>query len=381
MVTIGGRYKRGDLPILGGNQHFTGENTFESDIIFESDTNFIQGFKTDIIGEYNSASGVTVDGILLKDGNADGVDVSDHSARHENGGDDEIDLTGLSGAFDFAEGHTFTGKNTFASDVVFQSDINFESGFKTDSIGEYNSGEGVTVDSLLLKDGNCDGIDVSGIKLNSMPSVADGDITCSGQKLTNLEGIDFSSDMIFKTPVVFDELSTFNSDISFAGVTKPVRSFCLPPEGWIRPVTNGMELFQSDGVFSSCELRADWNTDEKAYKTFGVPENYSGGAITIDIDWYSTDLGTSDVVFNVSSVCVGDSDTWDASATATARKTDANDGTSQDITVTSISLTDHVWVADETVKMQLLRDADNAGDTLANDIRITMVKVKYPISS
>lgn len=47
--------------------------------------------EADIVNEATAAAGVTIDGCLLKDGNVDGVDVSDHDARHERAGADEID--------------------------------------------------------------------------------------------------------------------------------------------------------------------------------------------------------------------------------------------------------------------------------------------------
>ena len=72
----------------------------------EGNNNFVwTGSTLDIIGDINvntidehtTDSGVTIETVLLKDGLVDGVNITDHSARHENGGADEISVNGLSG--------------------------------------------------------------------------------------------------------------------------------------------------------------------------------------------------------------------------------------------------------------------------------------------
>jgi hypothetical protein len=84
------------------------------------------GLETDTISEETDDTGVTVDGLLIKDGNADGVDLSDHAARHDVGGDDALstvpdhdhsgdagDGAGLTAYAALAEDETITGEWTF----------------------------------------------------------------------------------------------------------------------------------------------------------------------------------------------------------------------------------------------------------------------------
>jgi len=51
---------------------------------------FSGGIETDTIAEAIADTGVTIDGLLVKDGNADGVDVSTHASRHNYGGADAL---------------------------------------------------------------------------------------------------------------------------------------------------------------------------------------------------------------------------------------------------------------------------------------------------
>lgn len=438
MVSAGGRYKRGDLPILGANaQVFTGSNifssdvtfmsdvtllteitfsshtTFESDIIFESETLFqtLATFESDIaINSGKTVDGIDISAIKLSDMPSPANDEIECSGQHlMNVKGVQLDEITTPTAI-VNHGHIYTkndnhlyyqsgaGKeqqvgileeiNDFLSDTVFSEEVLFQ------SITTFNS------DVAIVAGKTVDGVDVSGIALNNMPTATYDEVDLNGQELINVEEILFHSDFIVKTPAVFDSDATFNSDVTFvsetffdtdatfesdvifnAGITftgtKPEASFSLPPESWTR--TDGsMELYQSDGVFSDCELRADKNTDEDAFKTFGVPLNYDEGDVDVLVEWYSTDTNANDVVLGVRSICVGDGEAWDGiTGQHIILKADTNDTTAMNKTLTIITLTDHAWTAGETVKMKLFRDADNALDTLANDCRIVMVKVKY----
>jgi len=86
---------------------------------------FYRPLHTDTISEHTSDAGVTVDGVLLKDGCVDGVDVSAHASRHEHGGADEINVNDLEGllagpqkfkAEDTSSGSTYICRNLKASD-------------------------------------------------------------------------------------------------------------------------------------------------------------------------------------------------------------------------------------------------------------------------
>lgn len=103
----------------------------------------------DTVSELTSGAGVTVDGLLLKDGKADlngvaGALILDADADTFLGAstDDQIDVT-VSGAIDF----TITA-NTLTA--VSGSSI------ATNTIAETTADSGVTVDGLLVKDGKAD---------------------------------------------------------------------------------------------------------------------------------------------------------------------------------------------------------------------------------
>jgi hypothetical protein len=106
-------------------------------------------FSADTISEFTAGSGVTVDGVLLKDGKVDlngvaGALILDADADTHIGAstDDQIDIT-ISGAADFRlTANTFTALSGSA--------------IATNTISETTADAGVTVDSVLLKDGNVD---------------------------------------------------------------------------------------------------------------------------------------------------------------------------------------------------------------------------------
>lgn len=82
-------------------------------------------------------------------GNVDGVDVSSHADRHEDGGDDEIELTGLAG--DNITVDTIRG----STGSVTLDPIN------TDTITEETADHGVEIEGVLIKDGEIEGLDLS----------------------------------------------------------------------------------------------------------------------------------------------------------------------------------------------------------------------------
>jgi hypothetical protein len=66
----------------------------------------------------------------------------------------------------------------------------------------YVNGAAYFSDNISLASGKTvDGVDISAIKLNTMPSAADGAISCNNQKLTNVAGPTASSDAATKSYV------------------------------------------------------------------------------------------------------------------------------------------------------------------------------------
>lgn len=116
----------------------------------------------DVIIEKTGAAGVTIDGVLIKDGLVDGVDVS----------------TIPTGKVDVA-GDTMTG------------DLTLDTKLLTDTIDEKTGAAGVTIDGVLIKDGLVDGVDVSTIptslngKVDNTGDTMTGDLTLDTKLLTD----------------------------------------------------------------------------------------------------------------------------------------------------------------------------------------------------
>lgn len=95
------------------------------------------GIKADVIAESTGAAGVTIDGVLLKDGGAVFAD----------GATIEVDTVNEATA---AAGVTVDGVKLKDGGAVFADGATIE----VDTINEATAAAGVTVDGLLLKDGN-----------------------------------------------------------------------------------------------------------------------------------------------------------------------------------------------------------------------------------
>lgn len=85
-------------------------------------SNYVQ---TDELREFTAGNGITVEDIEIKDGV---IDV------------DDITSSG--------------GMTTFDSPVLFEDDVEFDTGLFTDTVNEMTADTGVTIDGLLIKDGN-----------------------------------------------------------------------------------------------------------------------------------------------------------------------------------------------------------------------------------
>lgn len=77
---------------------------------------------------------------------------------------------------------SWTAMNSYASnDWIFRGAVNAIGGLKADTIDEYNTGNGVTADGVLLKDGLVDGRDVAtdGTKLDGVEDGATADLSAA----------------------------------------------------------------------------------------------------------------------------------------------------------------------------------------------------------
>jgi len=129
---------------LAGAEAITGQKDFQDDL------------KTDNILESTLNAGVTVDGVLIKDGLVDGMDVSTLAT--------DSAVVHLSGA------EVVTGQKDFSG------------GIKTDDIVESTLDAGVTIETVLIKDGLVDGKDVSTLATDSAVVHLAGTETVTGDK-------------------------------------------------------------------------------------------------------------------------------------------------------------------------------------------------------
>ena len=121
---------------------FITKRTVLSNVIVDSDLDMgAYDLKTDDILESTATAGVTVDGLLLKDGNIEiaGGIIKYTSAILKN---TDASTIGVRNAGDTAYGHLYV--DGFTS----------EGGVTTNIIYERTAAAGITVDSLFIKDGN-----------------------------------------------------------------------------------------------------------------------------------------------------------------------------------------------------------------------------------
>ena len=125
------------------------------------------GASTNSIGEYTPGSGVTIDGVLIKDG---GVTLNQSSTLKAQ------NISPVSGGSTMNIGPGNTGdvaghELSLGADTVTLNAVRV----KVDTIAEKTAAAGVTIDGVLVKDGEVDGRDVSadGSKLDGIESGAD----------------------------------------------------------------------------------------------------------------------------------------------------------------------------------------------------------------
>lgn len=125
-------------------------------------------------------------------------------------------------------------------------------------------------------------------------------------------------------------------------------------------------------------LDFDAATDETRYWEALIPPYYSGGGIDVKIHWAASSATSGDVKWNAQfedmSTLDVDSDSFAAAQTATGT---AN-GTSGVETITTISFTnaqiDGIGSGD-IFRFALIRDANDAGDTMTGDVEVRLVEL------
>jgi len=194
---------------------------------------------------------------------------------------------------------------------------------KTDAIAENTSGSGVTIDSLLIKDGG-------------LPNL-----------LT-------------------------------AGLIDKTRPAVLTSGGAVIPATSGADQKQIDGTYKSYfVLGFDKDADEYAFWHFPVPDWYDGGNVVFSI-FCKSSVNTGNVVFVITTGDVADGATFDA-ALGTTITFDAKtvDGTAGDEFIAT-KTANPGWTVGRWATIKLARDV--SGDNAAADIDVLGVLMALEVT-
>ncbi len=128
-------------------------------------------------------------------------------------------------------------------------------------------------------------------------------------------------------------------------------------------------------------LAFDDTTDENVIFNSLMSEDYSDGALTVEIHWVAKTATTGDVKWDVAFETLADAgQDIDSDSFATVQSsTDTTDGTSGKITVSSIAFTQaqaDAIAKGDVYRLKLTRDANAGGDTLSGDAEVLRVSIK-----
>jgi len=129
-------------------------------------------------------------------------------------------------------------------------------------------------------------------------------------------------------------------------------------------------------------LEFDDGTDESIEFGAVMPRHYDGGGVTVTLHWMSEDQTTGNCIWNVAFKSLSDdADDLDTKAFAASQNVTATTASAAgeldyaETTHTDGAQMDSV-AAGEYFRLQVLRDADNASDTLTNDAQLLSVEIR-----
>lgn len=168
---------------------------------------------------------------------------------------------------------------------------------------------------------------------------------------------------------------------SAIGVTSSPANFWIPASAFIPRTTTGVGV---DSVETSTnkqnfdQLLFDPAADEFAQALVVLPSNYNNSTITARFYWTASS-GSGDVIWGIQGRAFADDDALDTAFGTAQTVTDtlllANDmhisGSTSAVTIGGSP------AANVPVQIQIYRDADAAGDSLAVDARLLGVQISY----
>lgn len=154
----------------------------------------------------------------------------------------------------------------------------------------------------------------------------------------------------------------------------------LMPLGYEPPASNMATL---DTRNNHPVLDFDASTDESAIWTAIMPQNYSGGGITVYIHYAMTSATSGNIIWQSAIERIGEATQdidSDGFASANSSATTAVPGTSGHIDILTIAHASGAEMdsvaAGEAFRIKINRDADNVSDTATGDAEILSVEIR-----
>lgn len=129
-------------------------------------------------------------------------------------------------------------------------------------------------------------------------------------------------------------------------------------------------------------LDFDGSTAENAQFSIAMPSYWNESTITFQVYWTSTATDTDAVIWDLSAVAVSDNDTIDVAFGSEVAVTDNALSAAEDLCVSAESTALTVGgspAAGDLVYFNIARDADESGDTAAEDARLIGIKIFYTV--
>ena len=171
---------------------------------------------------------------------------------------------------------------------------------------------------------------------------------------------------------------------SGTGSSLPNRTLVLTAQGAIAPTGNAMPILSKSGSnVKFYTLDFDQTHDDEAYWNFVIPDSLAGTPdLKVKVYWTASAGSVGDgVSWNVSVKGLQDAEVLDAVTGIATEITDAVTA-ANDLMVTSEgTLSAAAWSPGDFCVVKLQRLPGNAGDTLAQDAKLLMVKLEWPADS